>query len=314
MGHVVVAGPASWNTLVDVASLPTGEPATVFARGHRTGLGGTSAGKALSLARLGIDVTLRTALGDDDAAGAIERALIHPGLALAAARRHGPSEQHLNLMAADGGRLSIYLHLPPDPGPVPEPVRAAVARAAVVVVDLADHAREVLRLARTAGREVWCDLHDWDGESDFHREFADAATVLVVSEDRLGDPRALLTSRVEAGARWAVCTRGARGVVALGRDEGWAELPAVPVAQVADTNGAGDAFVAGMLLGHLEGRPLVDCLRLGTAAGALAVQSPDLVSTALDAAGLRRAAGLGRPAAREPTPTAPSSRPRPARG
>ncbi|GEN78596.1 carbohydrate kinase family protein [Actinotalea fermentans] len=292
MAQVVVAGPASWNTLVDVAALPTGEPGTVFAQGHRTGLGGTSAGKALSLARLGVDVTLRTALGDDDAAAAIEHALAHPRLTLEAARGRGPSEQHLNLMAADGGRLSIYLHLPPEPGPVPEPVRAAVARADVVVVDLADHAREVLRLARAAGREIWCDLHDWDGASDFHREFADAATVLVMSEDRVPDPRALLASRVEAGARWAVCTRGARGAVALGRDEGWLELPASPVTRVVDTNGAGDAFVAGMLLGHLEGRPFADCLRLGAAAGALAVQCPDLVSPALDATSLRHAAGL----------------------
>lgn len=293
MPHVVVAGPASWNTLVDVDVLPPGTPGTVFARDHRAGLGGTSAGKALSLARLGVDVTLRTALGDDDAAAAIEAALTHPRLALAAARGVGPSEQHLNLMAADGGRLSIYLHLPPEPGPVPEPVRAAVASADVVVADLADHAREVLRLARDAGREVWCDLHDWDGEAEFHHAFADAATVLLVSEDRLPDARAFLASRVAAGARWAVCTRGARGVVALGRDEGWLELPAVPVARVVDTNGAGDAFAAGMLLGHLEGRALEQCLRLGAAAGALAVQSADLVSPDLDTAALHRTAGLG---------------------
>lgn len=150
----------------------------------------------------------------------------------------------------------------------------------------------MLRLARDAGREVWCDLHDWDGGAEFHREFADAATVLLVSEDRLPDAGSFLTSRVAAGARWAVCTRGARGVVALGRDEGWLELPAVPVAQVVDTNGAGDAFAAGMLLGHLEGRPLEQCLRLGAAAGALAVASTDLVSPDLDAAALRRVAGL----------------------
>ena len=292
MPHVVVAGPASWNTLVDVEALPTGGSGTVFTAGHRAGLGGTSAGKALSLARLGVDVTLRTALGDDDAAAAIARALAHPRLALEAVRGHGPSEQHLNLMAADGGRLSIYLHLPPEPGPVPAPVRAAVASADLVVVDLADHAREVLRLAQDSGRELWCDLHDWDGAAAFHREFADAATVLLVSEERLADARSFLASRVAAGARWAVCTRGARGVVSLGREEGWVEQPAVPVSQVVDTNGAGDAFAAGMLLGRLDGRPLAQCLRLGAAAGALAVQSAELVSPELEPGLLRRVAGL----------------------
>ncbi len=291
MPHVVVAGPASWNTLVDVDALPDGVPGTVVARGHRTGLGGTSAGKALSLARLGVDVTLRTALGDDAAAVAIERALDHPRLTLAAARGRGPSEQHLNLMAADGGRYSIYLHLPPEPGPLPGPVRTAVADADVVVADLADHAREVLRLARAAGREIWCDLHDWDGRTEFHREFAEAATVLVVSEDRLPDARAFLTARVAAGARWAICTRGSRGAVALGHTEGWVDVPAVPVDTVVDTNGAGDAFVAGTLLGRLEGRPLDVCLRLGAEAGALAVGSTDLAAPALGPGSLHRAAG-----------------------
>ncbi len=46
-------------------------------------------------------------------------------------------------------------------------VAAAVARAQVVVADLADHARAVLRLARDADRELWCDLHDWDGREAF---------------------------------------------------------------------------------------------------------------------------------------------------
>lgn len=292
MPHVVVAGPVSWNTLVDVDQLPDGAPGTLFARGHREGLGGTSAGKALSLARLGVDVTLRTALGDDDAAAAIERRLAHPRLTLAASRGPGPSERHLNLMAADGGRLSIYLDLPPEPGPVPHAVRDAVREADVVVADLADHARGVLRLAAEAGREIWCDLHDWDGRSEFHREFADAATVLVVSEDRLPDVRSFLASRVASGARWAICTRGARGAVALGRDEGWLEVPAVPVALVRDTNGAGDAFVAGMLLGRLEHRSLAAGLRLGAAAGSITVQSTHLVAADLDADRVRTVAGL----------------------
>ena len=277
MTRVVVAGPASWNTLVDVDALPEPVPHTVLARAWREGLGGTSAGKALALARLGVDVTLRTALGDDDAAGRIAGALAHPRLTLAASRGRGPSERHLNLMADDGGRLSVYLDLPPDPGPVPDEVAAAVAGAQVVVADLAGHARAVLHLARDAGRELWCDLHDWDGREAFHTEFADAADVLVVSDDRLADHRRFLATRVAAGARWAICTRGARGAVGLGRDEGWVEAAAVPVARVIDTNGAGDAFVAGALLGRLLGRPLDACLRMGAAAGALAVQVAELV-------------------------------------
>lgn len=289
MPHVLVAGPASWNTIVRVPALPTAAGMSV-ASGYEETLGGTSAGKALTLARLGLHVTLRTALGDDDAAAHIRAALAHPHLTVVPGTGGGPSERHLNLMTPDGGRASIYLHFPPDPGPVPREVADAVARADVVVADLADHARAVLALARAADVPVWCDLHDWDGEAEFHRAFADAADVLVVSGDRLPDPRAFLAERVAAGARWAVCTLGAQGAVGLGRTEGWVDVPAVPVERVLDTNGAGDAFVAGLLLGHLEGRDLSASMSLGAAAGALAVASPGLVSDA-DADAVHRLAG-----------------------
>lgn len=280
MPHVLVAGPASWNTLVDVDAFPEPRPHMVMARGHRDGLGGTSAGKALTLARLGVPVTLWTALGDDDAAGRIEAALDHPRLTLHAGRGHGSSERHVNLMTPDGGRLSIYLSVAPEPGPPPLAVTDLVRTADVVVADLAVPVRDLLPTIRAGAAEVWCDIHDHDGVAEFHRPFVEAADVLVVSADRLPDPRAYLAERVAAGARWAVCTAGSRGAVALGRDEGWVEVPAVPGVTVVDTNGAGDAFVAGMLRGRLDGLPLEACLRLGAAAGALAVAAPTLVSEA----------------------------------
>ncbi|MBX9243343.1 carbohydrate kinase family protein [Actinotalea ferrariae] len=290
MPHVLVAGPASWNTLVDVDAFPEPHPHMVMARGHREGLGGTSAGKALTLARLGVPVTLWTSLGDDLAAERITGALAHPELTLVARRRPGASERHLNLMRPDGGRLSIYLDVPPDPGPPPHDVLLAARTADVVVADLAAPVRAALPLLTDGRAEVWCDVHDHDGVADFHRPFVEAADVLVVSADRLPDPRAFLGSRVAAGTRWAVCTDGARGAVALGRDEGWLQVPAVPAGTVVDANGAGDAFVAGMLRGRLDGLPLADCLRLGAAAGTLAVRSPDLVADAT-LADVRRLAG-----------------------
>ncbi|MBB2921474.1 carbohydrate kinase family protein [Cellulomonas cellasea] len=275
MPHVLVNGPASWNTLVQVAALPDARPQTLFASGHRDALGGTSAGKALTLARLGVDVTLRTAVGDDDAGDRIRAALSQPGLDLVVDPLPGPSERHLNLMADDGGRLSVYLDLPPEPGPAPATVQAALARADAVVLDLAGHSRELLPAVRAAGVPLWCDVHDDDGRAPFQREFAEAADVLVVSADRLDDVEGYLDRHVARGARWAVCTRGRDGALALGRDEGWWTVSAVPVTAV-DSNGAGDGFTAGLLAASLRGLPLPDALRHAAAAGALTVASAEL--------------------------------------
>lgn len=274
MSHVFVNGPASWNTLVEVESLPGPVSQTVFASGYRDGLGGTSAGKAVSLAALGVDVVLRTILGDDEPGALVRAALTHERIRLETAEADGGrSERHLNLMAADGGRLSIYLELPhapeaPDTG-------ASLHGAAVAVLDLAASSIPLIAQARALGVPVWCDVHDDDGKQEFQRPFADGADVVVVSESRLDDPNAYLRDRVSRGARLAVCTRGSRGALALD-EHGFIEVGTAPVDVVVDTNGAGDGFVAGMIAAHLAGGATLESLALGAATGAIAVTTTDL--------------------------------------
>ena len=76
---VVVCGPASWNQLILLDHLPEPVPHMQFARRSWQTVGGTSAGKALHLADLGIGVRLCSPHGaDDDGAG--------PGAAVQEAR------------------------------------------------------------------------------------------------------------------------------------------------------------------------------------------------------------------------------------
>lgn len=261
--------------MIHVGELPPAEPHTVFADWHHEAIGGTSAGKALNLARLGVPVTLLTLLGDDEPGRRITAGLTTAGVEVLAVASANGSERHTNLMDSHGRRLSIYLTLPAAAEPVPVP-SGTLAEAAVVVADLADHSRPVLRAARAAGKEVWCDLHDYDGESEFHREFVENADCVFLSGERLADPEAFLQARIAAGARLAVCTFGAEGAIALERGGDLVRVPAEPVAEVVDTNGAGDAFFAGFLAAHLRGESLESCLRQGARAGAAAVQSREL--------------------------------------
>ncbi len=59
-----------------------------------------------------------------------------------------------------------------------------------------------------------------------------------------------------------VVTRSEQGAVAIHGAQRF-EVPAEPVAQVVDTTGAGDLFAAGFLYGHVNGRPVDQCLTLG---------------------------------------------------
>lgn len=274
--RVFVTGPAAWNTLVEVDRLPGDRSQTVPARSHHDELGGTSAGKTLNLADLGCAVTLRTLVGSDAYAGRILGELRVPGVRVLAERAAGPSERHLNLMAADGARLSIYLDLPSlsDEAHHRE-AHQALAAADVAVIDLAEHARPWLVAARRQGRPVWCDLHDYDGVASFHRPWVEQADVLFLNDDGLADPRPFARDCLDRGTGLVVCTHGARGATAFSPRGEW-HRPAVSVEVLVDANGAGDAFFAGFLVGHLSGATLEECLDAGHRQAARCLASPRL--------------------------------------
>ena len=263
---MVVVGPVSWNTIVQMPKLPDPRPQTLFARESWATLGGTSAGKALHLADLGVGVTLGTVIGSDAEAQLIRDALSHDRIRLLAEGVEGQSERHLNLMAG-GDRLSIYLSLPLEPdGPLPDETRTAIEQADHVVLDLSTRGRAAIPLARSSRATVWADLHDYDGESAFHQPFLDAADVVFLSGDAVEDPRGLVTRIFAAGKRLVVCTLGREGAIALDRD-GWHHVDAAS-ATVVDTNGAGDAFLAGFLSAILASEPDNSSVREALRAGA----------------------------------------------
>jgi sugar/nucleoside kinase (ribokinase family) len=59
-----------------------------------------------------------------------------------------------------------------------------------------------------------------------------------------------------------VVTRSDKGAVAVAGGER-AEVASEPIDRVVDTTCAGDLLAAGFLFGHVRGRPLAECLRMG---------------------------------------------------
>ena len=277
--RVFVAGPATWNHLVYLDRLPEPRPHTEQAQRHHETVGGTSAGKALNLAALGARVTLRTHLGPDEAGAAVAERLTSAGVDLIV-ERADRTERHLNLMAADGGRLSLHLDKP-GAGPEEHAARttAALAGSVVALVDLADESRPLLAQAREAGVPLWCDLHDYDGTNPFHQDFVEAADVLFLNEDGMPDPLPWMRERVAAGTGLVVATQGARGALAVTRDEE-VHVPAPEVPTIVDTNGAGDAFLAAFLLARLGRAALPVAMAAGHRQAARCLASADLAPPA----------------------------------
>ncbi len=91
---------------------------------------------------------------------------------------------------------------------------------------------------------------------------------LILGED---DPvRQALTFR-DMGAGRVVITRGEHGLISVS-DEQRLKISAFPVDFV-DGSGGGDAFNAGYIVGLLEGRPELECLKLASAVGASCVRA-----------------------------------------
>ncbi|MGW9183248.1 carbohydrate kinase family protein [Agromyces sp. NPDC055661] len=261
--HVLIAGPASWNRIVELDRLPEPVPHMQFALGDWETVGGTSAGKALSLASLGRAVTLHTLLGGDIEGDRVRDALAAAGVDLLIGDGVA-TERHLNLMTRDGGRVSLYLATPQprDDAPSPEAIDA-MSDAAAIVLDLAPLSVALIPAARAAGRPIWTDIHDYDGTAEFHRPFIEAADAIFMNADGIGgDPLPFMERCITGGASLVVCTLGADGAVAVDARMLRHRVPAEPV-DVLDTNGAGDAFMAAVLDATLSGADVPDALRAG---------------------------------------------------
>lgn len=276
--RAVVLGGVAWNTMVYLDRFPEPRPKTVFARGDHTTLGSSGAGKALNLRRLGADVTLWAAIGDDQPGEAVRKRLDAEGVRFLPTLDPAGTMRHLNLMDPAGERISIFLEagspdLAVDYTRVLDTVLADDPH--LVAVTILEHCRGFLPRLRERGVPIWVDVHDYDGANPYHREFVEAADVLFLSSVAMPDYRAFMRRRIEAGASAVVCTHGPAGATGLSGGE-WIDLPAMPVAEVVDGNGAGDAFFAGFALAWTEGRGLATAMQWGARMGAAAVQSPEL--------------------------------------
>lgn len=96
-----------------------------------------------------------------------------------------------------------------------------------------------------------------------------------VRQTGLDDPRAIVSRYRAAGCAGIVGVKlGIRGVIlsASAADPAIIEIPCVPApGPVADTTGAGDAFLAGLIAGLVRGMPLAEAGRLGAATAAWCV-------------------------------------------
>ncbi|MEU4148996.1 adenosine kinase [Streptomyces sp. NPDC026659] len=271
---VLVLGGAGVDTIVPVPELPLPyADSYMIDSGIRTRAGQTGDFVALGLAALGLRVHHLDLLGDDPEGDLVRTLHTERGIALTALPQPAGTKRAVNLVGPDGRRLSLYdtSRAHPDDRFPAEVLRPLASAARHVHVTITHPCAEALPLLLETGVPLSTDLHDWDGENPYHEPFALAADLVFLSATALSDPESTMRHIVKHGrARTVVVTAGAEGAYLLSDGEPTHIPTAVPPAPVTDSNGAGDAFAAAFLYGHLNGEPPERCARYGAVAGAYA--------------------------------------------
>lgn len=288
---VFVVGGVGMDVIVEVEELPLPVVDSVTVPPIRSYVGHTGNGVALGCLALGLRTLFADVIGDDPEGAVVRAHYEATGLEFRHVTHPSGTRRSVNLVDRDGRRMSLYdgrhpFDLVPDPALWTE----GIARSRHVHVSIMNWARHALAAATAAGRSTSTDLHDWDGESDYHRDFAYGADHVFVSAaalgDRVDDVLADILARGRASV--AVAMDGARGSRLAVPGRPVVAIPAVtlPDRPVVDSNGAGDSYVAAFLRTVLAGGSWERAAAAGSVAGAYSCGTAGTHTSFVDAAGL----------------------------
>lgn len=279
---IAVVGSLNMDLVVRSPRIPLpGE--TIIGRELHTVPGGKGANQAVAAARLGGAVAMIGRVGQDSFAAALLDNL--------AANQVDPTWVTQDPTAASGVALivvddtaqnSIVVASGANMALTPQHIseaEAALAAADVLLLQFEtplDSALQAARLARQHGATV---VLNPAPAQPIPADLLQAVDVVIPNETEttlltglpvrtLAEAETAAQALLASGAPAVVITLGGRGVL-LAQSNGAQHVPAFSITPV-DTTAAGDAFVGGLAVALGEGKPLVEAIRWGNAAGALA--------------------------------------------
>ncbi|MCA1407710.1 ribokinase [Ensifer sp. IC3342] len=214
--------------------------------------GGNCVNHAVFARRAGAETAYAGAVCDDDAGRLIRQALIEEGVDVSSLRIEPGLTAYCVIETQDGDRVFVGANLGVS---IIAPSRADLAR-------LPDF--DAVHTGRSSHVDAWLPRfaeatkvsYDLATVNDPERIAQVAPHCFLITLSAGGASRdealALAQSARAAGARWSLVTRGIEGAL-LADEAGVFEAPAQPVDAI-DTLGAGDTYIANVLVGLLDKR------------------------------------------------------------
>ncbi len=286
---IVVLGSINMDLVCRTPHMPTGGE-TILGSDFVTIPGGKGANQAVAAAKLGGDVHMIGAVGDDDFGARLLNGLkLHKVNTRHVKVVEGMSSGIAMILVDKKGENSIVVAPGANAKVTPADVDAAkdlIASASCVVMQLEipfDTVRHAIALCQQLG--VMTVLDPAPAPVKFPRAMygvdvltpnQSEAEILLgndpthhVKSKRVVDPKQIAGELLERGPKSVVLKLGSRGAMVVDRDGLIQKIRPFKV-KVVDTTAAGDAFTAGLAVGRAEGKSVADAARLGNAAGALA--------------------------------------------
>lgn len=252
--------------------------------------GGLVCNAGVAMSRLGLRVAAAGVVGDDAWAAVVRAGLAADGIdATGMEARPGVATSTTVVLVDPSGERSFAHHVGAcaafDAGFVERQVdllarcRWALLGYFGLLPALETSLPRALRAIRRAGCRTALDTA---GDGGTLADLAPALPLLdlfvpslaeACRQTELSDPRSIVDCYRSHGAAGIVGVKlGSRGALLQGADGAWSEIPCIAApGRVADTTGAGDAFLAGLVAGLVMGMELREAGLLGAATAACCV-------------------------------------------
>jgi ribokinase len=283
--RITVVGSINIDLVLQVAHLPApGE--TLTGDDFQLIPGGKGANQAVGAARLGAEVAMIGSVGDDPFGPRLKEGLAKEGISTEHISKVAGTTSGMALITvAQDGQNTIVL----SPGAnfrvsrdMAHTAERVLKNCDVLLLQLEIPLEIVEFTARVAKSHNRCVVLNPAPAKDLSTGLLQSVDYLVPNEveaavltgqkvtDMVSAARAAATLQEMCGGAAIVITMGSRGALLLRNGEEPVSVPTPSVSAV-DTTAAGDAFVAGMAVALANGKPDVEAVRWGCAAGALTV-------------------------------------------
>ncbi len=284
MKKILILGGTTYDHIVYLQKLPEPIPQTIHAAPFNEAAGSTGAGKALNLTKLAVPNTLYSVIGNDMYGKQIVKYLKQQKVHFVYDIDEVGTERHINIMDADGGRISMFVTQSSEKIAMNmKAMEYLIKNAGIVVLNIIPYCRQLIPLLKKLNKQVWTDLHDYDGVNVYHKPYIAAAQYIHLSSDNLPNYKKVMKALIASGKELVICTHGKNGASLLTKNGVWMEQPSIPVKIIIDSNGAGDSFFAGFLFGFINLYTLKECMKMGAVCASLCIGSKQLVSEKLSA-------------------------------